>query len=138
MGCDSHLAIEYRPYGDKNGRCEDYWYIWALDITQDRNYRMFAAMANVRNYLEPEIIPIAEPRGFPERSEAGDWLTEHAADHSYTWLTPREYYEAYKRAGEPNGDDNFSKSWLVLKETLEILSRNYGEENVRLLVGFDN
>ncbi len=128
MGCNSHLAIEYRPFKGAS------WWTWGMDIAESRDYRMYAAMADVRNGYE--ITPIVEPRGFPEGSDAGEELATNHADHSFTWLTPDEYFEAMKRARSLVSEP--SDEWQVLKEVLEILTKNYGKENVRLLVGFDS
>jgi hypothetical protein len=84
MGCDIHGLSQIR-YGDSE------WF--DCDTIEDgRNYRLFAALAGVRNGFgfagiathEP-IIPIAEPRGLPE-----DFVNdedEHCmGDHSFSWL----------------------------------------------------
>jgi hypothetical protein len=54
MGCDIHLHIEIKL----NGKWEHY-----ATPSLKRKYRLFAAMADVRN--GDDITPIAYPRGFP-------------------------------------------------------------------------
>lgn len=126
MGCNSHLAIEYQFV-------KDWWRPYALDVAERRDYRMYSAMAGVRHC--GEIVPVSEPKGLPEdiEEDTAEYIKDHA-DHSFTWLTPAEFFEAYKRAGEPEP----AKEWRVLKATLESLVSEFGDKAVRLIVGFDN
>lgn len=64
---------------------------WSLPLYLDRDYRLFAILANVRNYNG--IQPIALPRGLPE-----DLSPEVQAD----WNA-----------------DNASPSWFLLQELLD-------------------
>ena len=110
MGTDIHGIVQTRYRPDQEWR-------WECGINDDRNYRLFAALANVRNgagfagvYTHEPIRPISEPRGWPDdfkltkRSDVGDWSYRcntcmqcecheewHPewvlGDHSYTWLT---------------------------------------------------
>lgn len=103
MGCDIHMTIEVRD-GDKwrrvdkcpprpcwcDGKIADHWKCGGTGIDEspyhDRNYAVFAALANVRN--DGNIKPISEPRGLPDDcthgvGEEDDF--EHG-DHSFTWL----------------------------------------------------
>lgn len=105
MGTDIHGRLQRRyypeaPYTDE-GPIED-----------DRNYRVFAMLAGVRNGVgfagvkthEP-LVPISEPRGLPADLELVDgdsiklavWqgdesieITEWIGDHSHSWLTLTE------------------------------------------------
>lgn len=61
----------------------------------DRNYAVFAVLANVRNgrgfagiFTHIPIEPIDDPRGFPEdmSAETEAWFTQFGGDHSDTWL----------------------------------------------------
>ncbi|ALH46411.1 hypothetical protein ABNC92_10845 [Paenibacillus larvae] len=60
-----------------------------------RNYRLYAALANVRNYYYNRVKPISEPRGLPSdvstvvKEKADEW--DEAHDHSY--LTVKELSE---------------------------------------------
>ena len=56
----------------------------------DRNYTVFAVLANVRN--DGHVTPIDRARGLPADAarrggEDGDW---DYGDHSFSWLTLRE------------------------------------------------
>lgn len=88
MGADIHGVLQERYLGSS-------WTTIAT-IEDDRNYALFAALADVRNY--GGITPISEPRGLPEDFEidgeehrmsyTGDkvWMGEH----SYSWLSINE------------------------------------------------
>lgn len=132
MGCDIHLAVErrtpngwervlpppevYDPWlkeqaeketGDTRYYRERVKYVWF----DDRNYNLFAVLANVRNYFG--FVPISEPRGLPndlspalrklsgdevdalDAEVIGDEDAEDAhdislGDHSFSWLTISE------------------------------------------------
>lgn len=45
MGCNSHLAIEYKPYADGS------WWGWASGIPESRDYVMYGVLADVRNSI---------------------------------------------------------------------------------------
>lgn len=113
MGCDIHLFIEEESSGS-------WWF--KSEYTVGRNYRLFAALADVRNgsgfagcNTGDPILPIAPTRGLPE-------------DASYR--TKSSYKEW---AG-----DAHSASWLLLSELLaydwdrEIVIRGYVPEDVYL------
>lgn len=107
MGTDIHGVLQtgYEHDGKVN------WHT-VCEIEDDRNYYVFAALADVRNgygfagvYRHEPVIPISEPRGLPE-----DFKVDGEADHypygkyegaNYTWM----------------GDH--SHSWLTLDEISE-------------------
>ncbi len=128
MGCNSHTYIEYRRKEYKN----DPWNSLLLHRVDSRNYRLYAKMADVRNYYGEKITPIAPRRGFPE--DAG-----YAAKRDYYLLIDDELaakeYEGYvssERASKwvsqgisffpPDGSnrisdpDAHSASWLTGEE----------------------
>jgi hypothetical protein len=104
MGTDIHGRLQYRYSKDSE-------YTDGGVIEDDRNYRVFAMLAGVRNGYgfagvpthEP-IIPISEPRGLPPgcadedydvklSAYNGDDLVEYTCwlgDHSHSWLTLTE------------------------------------------------
>jgi hypothetical protein len=83
MGCDIHLHIEMKVYGN--------WVHYGCP-SMDRNYELFVMMADVRN--DGEIIPIDKPRGFPP--DGVSLLTrlcyehEKVGAHSISWLNSKE------------------------------------------------
>lgn len=98
MGCDIHAMIERRkkfPWGSSR-------WINAGDPDIDRNYEVFAVLANVRN--DGGIPSIADPRGVPKWTEANqiDFGTE-ACSEFIAW------HESW-------GRDAHSASWVTLAE----------------------
>lgn len=86
MGCDIHAVVDYETV--PNGRK---WNFAALDL--NRNYTLFSHLAGVRNYCEPIIVPIAEPRGCPDN--ACDYFKDlldgwNGDAHSTSWVTLAE------------------------------------------------
>ncbi len=81
MGCDIHTMIEFKEEG------RDKWRSFGYDsVNLGRDYSMFSAMANVRNYGD-EITPI-EAKGFPQDASFSTvnansfFVTENADDDS--------------------------------------------------------
>lgn len=86
MGCDIHLHAQR----NKEGNWETIEVENRLSIL-DRNYKVFAFLAGVRNYSE--ILPISEPRGLPgDYLESTDsWLNlNHPDIHSTSYLSISE------------------------------------------------
>jgi len=80
MGCDIHCYVEILT---DNG-----WEIQNVSVLQDRNYRLFAILAGVRN--EFGIKPIALPKGIPWNSskEFRTICEEWSSDgHSHSYLS---------------------------------------------------
>ncbi len=90
MGTDIHGRIEMRWSAELQ-----YHYIGPIE--DQRNYRVFAMLAGVRNgfgfagvkTFEP-LLPVSEPRGLPEGVEAKDDNDYEFGDHSQSWVTLRE------------------------------------------------
>ncbi len=82
MGCDIHLHVEFKAEGK--------WHHYDHPNI-DRNYDLFAKMANVRN--RHEVIPISDQRGLPEdiafttQFDAARWAGDA---HSHSYLTISE------------------------------------------------
>jgi len=99
MGCDIHAVVFAPTWGPQNEAI--------LAFSEPRDYRLFSAMANVRNYTD-KVIPVAEPRGLPtwlnanvdSDGEPSVWVSGYVGfgDHSYSWLTTDEFAEAIRRA----------------------------------------
>lgn len=108
MGCDIHVYTE-RKQEDGSWFCCDHFKLnkyygkyenepeyFIEPIYNDRNYSLFATLADVRNYNH--IKPIDEPRGLPVdisdgvKKEADHWKDDA---HSYSWFLASELF-AYK------------------------------------------
>lgn len=140
MGCDIHGWIEVRPYDwDKK-----YWNA-VFDVDHlTRDYLVFSRMFGVRDYVNAQ--PIAANRGIPENGmhdEFSDWrakdLTYWEGDgHSHTWISLQEIIDNESKITEPYQDRiNFSR-WTMLFNIMKELGKEYGIDNVRLTVWFDN
>ena len=111
MGCDIHLCVEVK-YGN-----DDFWtnadyrkinpyreyenepYLIKVPFCEDRNYTLFATLANVRNYGNTPYI--SEPRGLP------DDVTDNTYIESERW-----------------GEDGHSHSYFTLKELIDFANTN--------------
>jgi len=90
MGCDIHMYVERRVHGrwqavsdPQQPEAPDAYHGW---FCGDRSYRLFAILADVRNY--DGLVPISGPRGLPKNvSKAIRLEAAGAVDcHSFTWL----------------------------------------------------
>ena len=106
MGCDIHFYVEKKEAGkwvtaDKwsNPYSDDHKDVDSKDeFYGNRNYDLFAILANVRNGYgfagSPTgfgFVPICEPKGFPEDAcEEVKELCEHCGEHTPSWLTLKE------------------------------------------------
>lgn len=93
MGCDIHLYVERQIDGEWEslhpgdvGLAPERWDYDGRWFS-DRNYPLFAVLANVRNGRG--IQPISHPRGLPDdvaffaKAGAAEWDTD---GHSHSWL----------------------------------------------------
>jgi len=131
MGCNSHLAIEYKEEDDS------YWRGWGINIAESRWYTLYNALAGVRG--NGECKPKTANRGRPEDiSYEGkhfyQYCDAYIGVHSETWLLQREFKNAYDSVAD-NKDDS---EWNTLDRVLTLLGKRYGPKNVRLLICFDN
>lgn len=83
MGCDIHLHTERKIKGS--------WVNLHSDLGVDRNYTLFAILADVRNY--GENVPINSPKGVP--TDASKEYLQSVEDmdtdgHSHSYLTLQE------------------------------------------------
>jgi hypothetical protein len=87
MGCDVHCHIEVKI----NGR----WEHWSA-VHVDRDYRLFARMASVRNPKrgqEGHVVPISIPRGLvndPSVVTEIAYRRDEPDAHSESWLDGKE------------------------------------------------
>lgn len=106
MGCDIHTRIEYRR-DEKEGWLNGDFYrydpnyrgndpyatdpMMLIEVCDERDYELFAVLADVRNYNNVECID--EPRGMPDdvsfrvERDHDDW---GADAHSASWFTLKE------------------------------------------------
>jgi|SRR6185369_1990434 len=127
MGCNSHLAIEVRPYKHS----PEHWYLWGKDLAECRWYWLYGKMAGVRG----DDSPVVEPRGFPEDVSPDfndDWGND-SGYHTPTWLKPSEFFKCLDGA-----EGGIPWEWAAIFSLLKSLQTDLGDDNVRLIVAFDN
>lgn len=146
MGCDIHLHIEMKVKGK--------WLHYGCPHV-DRDYDLFAMMANVRN--RGHIIPISKPRGFPPDDISTItsicFENEKHDAHSISWLNKEEidmltvWYDNRNVAGLSKSFNDISENeWRCwnyhgIKTYLcgnNITSKVKGIDDVRLVFWFDN
>jgi hypothetical protein len=120
MGCDIHCYLEYKTPS------WNAWQSFGGRTRVDRNYQLFALLADVRN--GGQVSPVADPRGFPE--DAGyaatddNWLLISDGDgdgccsvkeaERYVTACGSRYRDSTKqRVSHP---DWHSHSWLTTDE----------------------
>ena len=147
MGCDIHFFVETKQ-NDGTWKSADTWVSDDWDpgrmkipydehFYQDRNYNLFAILANVRNYSD--FNPISEPRGLPEdaspdvKAQSDVWDMD---GHSHSYLTVTELkaydwdqqtqhqgivnleeFKVYLQKGKPNswGDGVFGPNVVIVE-----------------------
>lgn len=106
MGCDIHFYVERREgdhwvSADTWKKSDDLGEWWKADeFYDDRNYNLFAILADVRNgrgfagiKTGEGFNPISEPRGLPDDAslEVKRCAEQWSGDgHSHSWLTVKE------------------------------------------------
>lgn len=111
MGCDIHMHVEYRFDKKDQWRCGDYFKLnhsdrtapdyTLVDFFGDRNYSLFAVLADVRNYGDTEYID--DPRGLPDDVTdvvKNDYEVWEFDAHSCSHLTLKELIDFHEQ-GHP-------------------------------------
>ena len=143
MGCDIHAYVEVKIHGK--------WQLYS-HLRLERDYHLFARMANVRNYYGIEAID--EPRGLPaDISEMTRFCRDYdgADGHSDSYLSGAEVdalctWQDKQRVAECKDDKWYSfehsqvgyifgNGWDVKKYPD---SYPKGVEDARLVFWFDN
>lgn len=141
MGCDIHFHSEVKIKGR---------WIHHSETSVDRNYELFAKMADVRN--NGNITPISQPKGLPK--DATELTILHSEKygvdgHSHSWLSADEIVLLHNFI-ESNSKNYFGEMWAYhnlpyfmgnhfsgFKEYPEDW-KGYGVEDVRYVFFFDN
>jgi hypothetical protein len=128
MGCDIHCHCEVKIYG--------VWHHYSV-VELQRDYVLFARMANVRNHNN--TVPIAEPRGLPEdiclltQLSSDSWCSN---GHSYSWLSIDECQTLVKDEAIKENFSNDIKSLFDYWHSEGSWSNDL--EQARLVFWFDN
>lgn len=113
---------------------EDIWFeITKIDVLAERDYEIFAQLFGVRS--ETQIAAIAASRGIPKSTSNPSSLTcpkNTFVGHSWAnWSELKSVRSLIESNGEALG-------WQFIFQSMELLSKRYAENNVRLVVAFDN
>ncbi len=130
MGCDVHCVLQKK---NEHGR-----YVTVLtDVFPARNYEFFSFLSGVRGY-GPGIAHERFPDDFcvledtldhtPDGTLEGYWM----GDHSYGWISVKEFCEA--RAPKSESCIDISAAQFGLKMFLD----PYNEDTYRLVFGYDS
>ena len=118
MGCDIHAVFQTK----KDGK----WEFIQDKYERNRHYQLFAVLAGVRNgygfagiTTGDAVVPISEPRGFPDDWECEDEVKMPGWEFCSPW---QQEYAAKNPAAYPNGPviwlGDHSYSWLTADEML--------------------
>ena len=118
MGCDIHVFIEHRrspiewASDDVWENNKDGWSIaFGTEIYSNRNYELFAALANVRNRLPRD----EKPRYMPKSSDGGEPIFVITQPKGI----PHDCCLKVQRELERWEGDGHSHSWYTLQELLD-------------------
>lgn len=135
MGCDIYLYTEVKTvYGwrDKTlcvpSNLYDSGYEY-IDFWNGRNYKLFALLADVRNY--EDIKPISLPRGLP--ADLSDGLKREFDEldrHSCSWYLLSELLNFDWSKYE------FLETWQESLEFIRQIHNNFSTEKIRIVFGF--
>ena len=151
MGCDIHLITEIKVdnkwiLSDKDiFKYKNFSEGIGINPFEERNYSVFALLANVRN--DNKVIPISLPKGLPDDSEylnfkidgkttrKKDFLDFNSYEyHSHSYLTLKEILEYdYSKINISN-----QFRYEEFYEDLELLKTLGEPDNVRIVFWFDN
>lgn len=139
MGCDIHGYVEVNKYE----RSISWYGVVDIGNITTRDYDIFGCLFGVRYAARFE--PIAANRGLPNRVS---WDVrnidpeEHPDYHSLSYITAKEIQAINWQAEQPANlaaqAIAMTKDWQVLFKLIDVLVAEYGIDNVRMVVWFDN
>ena len=153
MGCDIHCYAERK---NKDGKWkiignvekeEDGWISIDYEPYHDRNYNLFAILANVRNETAfagcktgEGFNPISNPKGVPSDAseEYASLIKQWDSDgHSHSYLTLRELLDYdWTQTTQLQGSDYFLSDTIT--ELLKLAGGTKGIDDIRIVFFFDN
>jgi len=133
MGTDVQGYVEINTI--KNSE-EDIWFdIINIEIIAERNYEVFGKLFGVR--ASKEVIPLAPSRGIPDKTSD----KERILDEKYKTIVYQSWVnwnELSKFLSNHNFEEKLYFGWHFIFTSMSELAKEYGGENVRLVVAFDN
>lgn len=164
MGCDIHLFVEqmidgkwvsidqWEKVDNKKDNEQGLYYDvpWGKEFYHDRNYKLFALLAGVRNHCELE--PISDPKGQPNNlsPRVKAMFDYYKGDgHNHSWYTLKEildfdWTQKVKRYDEIDKKDyiiDYNEIYTHTKfdktiEKLKLIEKD--PEKIRMVFFFDN
>lgn len=139
MGCDIHATLEYDKFYIKYKEKKKDWWGFAKSIDIDRSYYFFTILNGVRDIGLRPII--AKDRGVPKDAsfEFREELEDANGDaHSPSYVSFKELKEWKPENPEIVEFDPTEFRQEDFYQTMELLAKKYGDENVRLVFFYDN
>lgn len=132
MGCDIHLFVEKRT--DEKWEClneivDDEGTLstpYEKEIYRERNYSLFALLADVRN--SAGVKPISEPRGLPEDvSEIVKKISDqwNGDGHSHSYYTLKELLDFSSDSMVREKGFMPKERWIAFQESLKTSTPDY-------------
>jgi hypothetical protein len=131
MGTDINGYVEVNTVQVSD---EDCWFaVIDIDILVERNYDLFGKLFGVR--AQSGFQPLAATKGIPVDTSNTSIFDGHGNSVvCHTWVDWGEL-----SAFMPNLNvDSALYGWLFIFNSMESLAKKYGNDNVRLVVAFDN
>lgn len=106
MGCDIHAFIEFTKEPPVQTG-ERHWSPFGSQFRLDRHYGFFAKLADVRNYPELGIVPVAPARGLPHDTgwEVNDDYWLYVSESGGDGFAARENAEKWVAHGSSRWSD---------------------------------
>jgi hypothetical protein len=137
MGCDIHICVEKKE--NKQWIYMPESMFWGYEGADNRMYKLFAKLADVRN--DGEVEPLSKPKGLPQDASDSTLM-------AYSYTSPDNHSTSYFSAGELKGVDwsecheysNGIKHSFVERLIPEMLLHCEEDDNsdVRVVFWFDN
>lgn len=129
MGCDIHVRLErltengwepFEMYREEGGAFH------VSEVYGDRDYDLFAALCNVRNYDEAPYV--SEPKGLPVdiSEKTREYLVDYwdSDGHSHSWNLLEELYQ-YQKQNSPTKQSGFISPIVAAKLDKGILPQSW-------------
>lgn len=137
MGCDIHGMIEFKAHTMWNG-CVN------INTLNLRNYNIYSHLFNAKDRNEDNIKAMADNRGLPfDVSEETEYIYYNEKEqngyifHSESYIMYKEFIGRLSIICSGVLTEKH-KDWSIVHNMMKILAKTYGEENIRLVVWFDN
>jgi len=132
---------ELAPGQEYDAEFEEKYDEWLDSIPSDnvhRNYDLFAYLADVRNTDKDPIVPLSQPKGFPDDMSRDTKIVARCGGncHSHTWFSAEELITVIWDEVLP---PMHASRYGPIKQLDNMIKRCYKQDRrSRLLICFDN